>query len=68
MLKIIFVALICVWTCAVVLKVVIDLMRPGVNYYGLFFAIPTALLVVVVGNGLLLSLYWLCKRIIQRWM
>ena len=65
-LKSAFILLMFIWTLVVLIKATYDLWRPSVNYYGLFFAVPITLLVIAIGNGVLLALYWVCKRIAVR--
>ena len=57
-MKRIFVILACLWSGAIVVKLMCDLLRPGTNSYGTFFGVIAALAVILAGNAILLGVYF----------
>ena len=62
--KVIISVLMLFWTLAIALKLSVDLINSETNYFGTFFAISIGLFMILIGDGLLIVLYFLIKHFV----
>ena len=60
-LKNIFIGLGCLWTCAIIVRFVHDLLRLDANNFGVFFGLIAVTGSILLGDAILLVMYLVFK-------